>query len=103
MPPTAPDSFPLDSLDGTEPVRGRSWRSAVLGTVAGIFESIARTATRIAERARASSGASSTSSGFDIVGDVVTDEEIEGARDLFGRGSGPVDTDPSWPLHRPAA
>lgn len=72
----------------------------MLNTIARVFESIARAATRIAERARAAAGTAYGSAGpapSVVVDDVVSDAEIESARGLFGMGSGPVDTDPSWP------
>lgn len=74
----------------------RSWRTRVLEVVIRVCDAIARSAARISEKARTAIGSAPPTTPTGPVGDVVTDEEIESARRLFGAGSAPVDTAPSW-------
>ncbi|RWZ52482.1 hypothetical protein ELQ90_00540 [Labedella phragmitis] len=75
--------------------RNAPWRVVILSAIARLCESVARGASRLAERSRTAAGiVGDEVSG--VVGDVVTDDEIEAARRLFGVGAEPVDRDPSW-------
>jgi hypothetical protein len=92
MPPEASDPSPVVPDEGTP----APWRVAILSAIARLCESVARAASRLAERARAATGTGGHEASGVVGGVVVTDEEIEAARKLFGAGADPVDRDPSW-------
>ena len=69
--------------------------AVLLGVVAGVLLAAVRTHARQATAPGASVGRPAALAATDG-GEPVSDDEIEAARDLFGRGQGPASHDPSW-------
>jgi hypothetical protein len=74
----------------------RPWRVVLLTFVVRVCEAIARTSDRIAGKARTAAGMPASGRGPVVTGDVVTDDEIEASRRLFGLDAPAVDTTPGW-------